>query len=287
MEDTRQRILDRVRAHYNYLYKQGYEVMFTALQGSQNYGLDIYTDDYCSDVDTKSIVLPTLDDFIYNKQPVSKVCFIAQDGTPGLPTDEHAEVKDIRVMFEMFRKANSSYIELLYSDYVIINPKYQEQVDRLLEMRDEIVNADRRRFMLAAMGTIFEKRKVLCHPYASAVNKIAEFGYDGKQLSHALRGVNFMRRFLSNIAIKDCFKVKPQDFAQYLIDVKTHKTSFSVEEAIALADKCCAEAKEMAEAVEDTKTGANAHVWDILNEIQAETMKMYILESIGGKNNEL
>ena len=277
MEDTRQRILDRVRAHYNYLCEQDYEVMFTALQGSQNYGLDIYTDDYCSDVDTKSIILPTLDDFIWNHAPVSTIRIMPD-------SEEHAEVKDIRIMFEMFRKANLSYIELLYSDYVIINPKYQEQVDRLLKMRDEIVNADPRRFMLAAMGMVFEKRKALTHPYPSVEERIAEYGYDGKQLSHALRVVNFMQRYIEGEDIKSCFKVK-RAIAKYLIDIKTHKEVLTVEEAIEGADDCCARAKEIAESI--AKTESEPRVAHILNEIQAETMKQYILESMGGKSNEL
>ena len=277
MKGTRHEILERVRAHYNYLIAQGYEVMFTALQGSQNYGLDIYTNDYCSDVDTKSIVLPTLDDFIWNRAPVSTIRIMPD-------SEEHAEVKDIRIMFEMFRKANLSYIELLYSDYIIVNPKYQEQVDRLLKMRDEIVNADQRRFMLAAMGMVFEKRKALTHPYPSVEERIAEYGYDGKQLSHAIRVTWFMRNFIAGVPVKECFKITPQEFAQYLIDIKTHKLVFDVNDAIASADRCCEKAREMAEAI--TITGANARVWDFLNEIQAETMKQHILECAFAQKEE-
>ena len=98
VEDRRAAISARVKEHYDYLVAAGYDVVFTALQGSQNYGLDEYSDDYCSDVDTKSIVLPCLDDFIRAKQPISAVEI--------LENDEHAEVKDIRVMFEMFKKEN-------------------------------------------------------------------------------------------------------------------------------------------------------------------------------------
>ena len=117
----KEKILDKVKEHYDYLYGLGYEVVFTALQGSQNYGLDEYSDEYYSDVDTKSVVLPKFADFVAAKPPVSAVEIIKDE----LGRDIHAEVKDIRIMFEMFLKENISYIELLYSQYVIVNPKYK------------------------------------------------------------------------------------------------------------------------------------------------------------------
>ena len=40
------KIMKRVQEHLEYLSRNGYEVVFIALQGSQNYGLDIYTDEY-------------------------------------------------------------------------------------------------------------------------------------------------------------------------------------------------------------------------------------------------
>ena len=106
-------ILDNVKKHLeeiSTIYPKDH-VVGIFLQGSQNYGLDEYSDNYCSDVDTKSIILPNLDDFIMAKQPISAV--------EVLENNEHAEVKDIRVMFEMFKKENISYIELLYSDYIV------------------------------------------------------------------------------------------------------------------------------------------------------------------------
>lgn len=66
-----QKIMDRVNEHLEYLLDKGYDVAFIALQGSQNYGLDVYDTDYVSDVDTKAIILPTFEDIVYNKEPKS------------------------------------------------------------------------------------------------------------------------------------------------------------------------------------------------------------------------
>ena len=132
--DRDELIRKRVQEHYDYI-KDKYEVVALFLQGSQNYGLDVYDEDYTSDVDTKAIVLPTFDDFILSREPISK--------TIVLENDEHIDVKDIRVMFNMFKKANISYIELLYTDYFIINPKYEHIVKELMNIRDDIIDYPR------------------------------------------------------------------------------------------------------------------------------------------------
>ena len=44
-----------------------------------------------------------------------------------------------------------------------------------------------------------EKKKALCHPYPGIKDKIDKYGYDGKQLSHAVR----IRMILENFIMKD------------------------------------------------------------------------------------
>lgn len=192
-------IMKRVEEHYKYLESLGYEVVCTCLQGSQNYGLDEYTEDYCSDIDTKSIILPRLEGFIRALPPVSTV--------EVMYNDEHAEVKDIRIMFEMFRKMNISYIELLYSKYVYINPKWKEFILPLFQSRDVIASFNRNQFIKCIYGMALEKQKALCHPYPATMDKIEKFGYDGKQLSHCRRLLNFLSRYLDGEPIASCYEV--------------------------------------------------------------------------------
>ena len=85
------------------------------LQGSQNYGLDLPT----SDVDTKLIVVPTFKDIALNRKPVSTTHVRAND--------EHIDFKDIRLYIETFKKQNLNFLEILFTDYFIINPFYEEQ----------------------------------------------------------------------------------------------------------------------------------------------------------------
>lgn len=83
------------------------------LYGSQNYGTE--TED--SDVDTKAIIIPTFEELVFNR-PVSKELT--------LPNNEHCEVKDIREIVNNFRKQNINFIEILYTDYFWLNPKFED-----------------------------------------------------------------------------------------------------------------------------------------------------------------
>src|SRR6056297_3126475 len=51
--------------------EHSYKVGYIALQGSQNYGLDINTDDYKSDIDMKAIIIPDLDMLLDTNKPLS------------------------------------------------------------------------------------------------------------------------------------------------------------------------------------------------------------------------
>lgn len=119
---TKESVMNRIQEHYDYI-KDKYEVVCIMLQGSQNYGLNYEG----NDVDTKAIILPTFNDFILGKALEGKTII--------LDNEEHIDVKDIRVMFNMFKKANISYLELLFTDYIIVNPKYQYIVDDLIKVR--------------------------------------------------------------------------------------------------------------------------------------------------------
>ena len=52
-----------------------------------------------------------------------------------------------------------------------------------------------------------EKQKALCHPYPNTMDKIEKFGYDGKQLSHCRRLLNFLSRYLDGEPIASCYEV--------------------------------------------------------------------------------
>ena len=225
-----ERIMKRVQEHYDYLQSLGYEVVCVCLQGSQNYGLDEYSDEYMSDIDTKAIVLPPLDDFIAASPPVSKVVI--------MDNNEHAEVKDIRVMFEMFKKANISYIELLFTDFKIINPEWAEFIELLFANRELISKYNRTQFLRCIAGMAYEKRKALCHPYPGIIEKIEKYGYDGKQLHHIARLYEFLTRFNSGESIENCFKSNNrEELMMYKKQMNADGSILSAEDAVKIADE--------------------------------------------------
>ncbi len=180
-------IMDNLKDKYDYLLEKGYKVMALFLQGSQNYNLDIYDGDYKSDIDAKAIILPTLQEIILNKTPIST--------TLVLENDEHIEVKDIRIMKDMFIKQNISYIELLYTNFRIVNQEYKEYIDQLLMMRDSIATINKNQFLRCIKGMSMEKVKAMEHPYPTLIDKINKYGYDPKQLHHIIRLCEFVERY--------------------------------------------------------------------------------------------
>lgn len=207
-------VYKRVFAHYQELNNRGFEVVCVMLQGSQNYGLEYEN----SDVDTKAIVLPKFNDFVKNKTPYSETII--------LDNDEHIDTKDIRIMFEMFKKMNISYIELLYTDYWVVNPKYEWFINCLIENREKISKINKNQFLRCLSGMSMEKLKALCHPYPSIVEKIKKYGFDGKQLSHCARLNEFITRYVSGEPLEKCYISKQRD---RLINLKKNLTEDGTE----------------------------------------------------------
>lgn len=195
--------MERLEEHYKELKDKGYEVVAIMLQGSQNYGLQEYSKDYMSDVDSKAIILPSFRDFIKGTPPLSTT--IVRDN------NEHIDVKDIRVMFDMFKKENISYIELLFTKWKIINPKYKKLISPLWRHRASIAAYNTNQFVRCIAGMSMEKRKALCHPYPNLIEKIEKYGFDGKQLSHCVRLNEFLEKYINNVDIEDCYHTSKRE----------------------------------------------------------------------------
>ena len=268
--DREEKIMQRVQEHYDYLQSLGYEVVCVCLQGSQNYGLDEYSDEYQSDIDTKAIVLPPLDDFIAAASPVSTVVI--------MDNNEHAEVKDIRVMFDMFKKANISYIELLFTDFKIINPEWAEFIEPLFANRELISSYHRNQFLRCIAGMAMEKRKALCHPYPNLIEKIEKYGYDGKQLHHCVRLYNFIERFVNGESLDTCYKIKTPlhgVLMNYKKQLDAYGEIMSADRAISACDYYVEEIKKIKD--------ANLTEQEEINQEAGKLMKQMLIKIIKAK----
>ena len=225
-EKTRkEHIKNRLKAHYKHIESLGYEIIGIFLQGSQNYNLDIYEKDYTSDIDTKCIVLPTLDNLIKGNQMTStKYDF----------EGEQIDVKDIRVMMEMWKKQNQSYLEILFTDYKIINPKYKSYLKEILDMKNDIIQLNPPQLARCIKGMSGEKVVALEHEYPATIEKIKKFGYDPKQLASIVRLTHLIENiFDKNMNFKDAILYTDDDLRNYMLNIK--KGKIELEEARELA----------------------------------------------------
>lgn len=259
MERT-QYIKEQVLRHYNYI-KDKYDVLYLALQGSQNYGLDVYDKDYKSDVDTKAIILPSFEDIVYNRQPVSK--------TIVLDNDEHIDVKDIRVMFENFKKQNVNFLEILFTEFYILNEEYGGYIYNLRDSAEQIARLNINQALRCMAGMSKEKLKALKHPYPATMNKIEKYGYDPKQLHHILRMNDFIKKYgIEQRNFKDCLIPNNKD---YLVQIK--KGILNEQEATELAENTDMDTYNVKEKLVTEPDLINKTAIDILNEIKYNILK--------------
>lgn len=126
-------IMGEVREHFEIarkLYGKD-RVLGTFLYGSQNYEID--TEE--SDVDTKTLILPSIKDLAVLKEPVN--IHHKEDRFSGI-----MEIKDFRVAFKEMTKGSFNGVELLFTDYHMINPEYYNAFARLIAYREKIVESN-------------------------------------------------------------------------------------------------------------------------------------------------
>ena len=229
-------INNKVKKHYDYLVSLGLNVIGVFAQGSMNYGLFIDEEEYKSDVDTKAIVLPTLDDLISGSKMKSTKYDL--DG-------EQIDVKDIRVMVDMWKKSNPAYLEILFTKYKVINPLFESFVNRILEMGNDIVKMNFPQLAKCISGMSKEKVIALEHPYPSQLKDLEKFGYCPKQIHHIIRLNQLIKDiYQNNISFGDALLLnRLPEFSSYLINVK--KGKLSLEQARLLAKEKDEETKKI------------------------------------------
>lgn len=236
------------------------------LQGSQNYNLDYEG----SDIDSKLIILPSFEEFVLNKKPTSYTYL--------MENEEHVDVKDIRLMFDCFRKQNINFVEILFTKYRILNPQYQSLYQPVLDAAELIGRYNDFASLNCMCGTALEKRKALCHPYPSTAAKIEKFGYDPKQLHHILRLNEFMRRWLNGVPYADCLISQERE---YLKMVKAGGIELGA--AVEIADRTIENMQRIkAEYMESHIASVNKKVETILNETLVNLLKFNFQQEIGG-----
>lgn len=185
-------IQNALNEHFNFVLKQGFttsDILGVFLYGSQNYNMA--TDD--SDVDTIAIIIPSLKEAILNKK------IFVKEYT--LPNGEHCIVMDVRHYFTSMKKQNINFVEILFTDYNIINPDYKIIWDEyFVKYKESFARYDRKQCMLS---TLYQ-----------AINCLNKNSNRKKTIANSLRFLDFINSYLDiNISYKKC--IQPENAKEY------------------------------------------------------------------------
>lgn len=217
------KIMDRLQEHLEAVRKvyPDNDWFGIFVQGSQNYNMA----DENSDIDSKCWFMPSLEQLVLNKPAISH--------THIMENDEHVDCKDIREYFKILRKQNINFMEVLFTDYFIINPKYFDLWVDLQIHREEIARSNVYRFLKCCYGMIQQKNNAFEHPYPSKIEILKKYHYDPKQLSHIIRVYLFMVDFiLFEKPYKNCLY---SDNANFLLSIK--RGLYNYNDACEIKDK--------------------------------------------------
>ena len=224
--------MDKLKADYlkselykckDYLKGKGYNVVYLCIFGSQNYDLDIYTDDYKSDIDFKAVIIPTLDDLVYNCKPISTT--IEYNGG-------QIDLKDIRSWVDTLVKANPAYIETLYTSLGIIDEDYREYIIPILRLRFALLYSLRAQFARAVYGMARAREAAFEHPCPSCISDIEKYKYSRKQLHHIVRFFYLLYGYVYD----GYLSLEPtEEQKTFLLDIKIGK--YKYEDACKIRDE--------------------------------------------------
>lgn len=206
--------LIRVNEHKLVLENEhGLEIAFTSLQGSQNYGLDYNG----SDVDTRSVIMPTFKNIIYNNK-------LSHEYVVG---DEHADTSGLMGFCKLLAKGNINILETISSNYTIVNEKYSYVYDELLSNRHMIESLFLKNSISSVIGQLngvikYLDKKIIKDEF---LNEKFVVKSNRKKMVNLIRFTNFLYEF-NNSDEKSIYKliyIKDQTLRNYLIDFKKNE----------------------------------------------------------------
>ena len=262
-------IMDKIQEHYQEALKlyPADRIIGIFCQGSQNYGLDYEG----SDIDTKCFLVPTLEDIIFNKKPISTTYVRANE--------EHIDFKDIRLFLTTVRKQNLNFMEILFTKYKIVNPLYEPYWNRLIENNEQIAHYNPVGAVKTMKGIAMEKYHAMEHRYPSKVDIIDKYHYDGKQLHHLLRVREYLIRYINGEPYKDCLVTNCGEYLKLVKTLTPNGFFHDIDTAREIAEQQLAKvisiADEFAAAHKDDPV--DAEVDKLLDEVQESIMRLGII----------
>lgn len=190
-----------------------YEWLGIFLVGSQNYKLEYEN----SDVDARIIYFGHRDDTPRER--------IYENG-------EHCEAMTIFTFYDNLMDFNHSQIEVLFTSYYIINPKYREVWEKLIAMREDFVRSNETKW-LRSCECLFDIHKLRFeNNETEQLDLLERCGYAPKQVYLVVRAEQMLTSYTQGLSYQEVMTKQPR---AYLIDIKTGKYSRKEAETIIYA----------------------------------------------------
>ena len=244
-------IFDRLKEHWEFVVKNGYkeeQILGIFAYGSMNYG---FFDIDKSDVDTKVIFIPTFEEFCLDKGWLSKELH--------MENGEHIEIKDIRHMREMWQKQNINFIELLYTDYFILNPKYEQLFNHYFkDNREDIAHYDREKTLKSISG--------------QALHTLSQGREDDKKLYNVFRLHYFLQMYLLDMPYEEC--LKPTGIIRDALSNIKYHCNWDAETRVQKANELETQIKELVAANENLSSPCYENAAAVLDTGVCEILKL-------------
>jgi predicted nucleotidyltransferase len=177
---------EALKEHKQVLEQAGYKeenILGVFCYGSQNYGISTEHSDW----DTKAIIIPSYSDLIF-KPATSKELH--------LPNGEHCEVKDIREFVKNLYKQNINFVEILFTDYFVLNETFKDiWEETFMQYKEDIARYDVNKAILSMSHQAYHTLKQ------------AENGANPcKKLANVARLIYFLQRYLRGEDYLDCLR---------------------------------------------------------------------------------
>lgn len=260
-------IIQRLKDDYIFL-SRTYDVVGVFLFGSQNYE----TVTVESDIDVKAIVMPKIDNLLLGNYEV-KETHKRENG--------ELTVFDIKSMHDNIKKLNINFLEILFTEYRILNPKYQDLWQDMIIMREDIAYHNKHAAMKCIYGCAQNKFSKLFHKVPSNEEKIDKVGYDYKAWSDILRFWIMMQAYNLHTPYERILKIKNIDRLAYdhLMNIK-HCTYVCTPNEIKEDSSAMKQNMEffVDKYIEEHLNSINQYIVAMIDEITLNCLKAYVNE---------
>ena len=173
-------------------YEFGGRFIYLSAIGSWNYGCA----NEKSDTDTKGIYVPSIVDIVSGD--------IDKNIEFSFPNEEYCQVMTVGNFCKQLKKGNPNVLEMLFSNYIYINPDYHELMVQLREHREDIATCCPDTTVRAMMGMAIRNYKLAISPHR-------QDSYSNKWMYSLARIEECLDKYVQGKPYAECLKTDKRD----------------------------------------------------------------------------